>query len=321
MQLFHENPVLTRNAIRTALASPTPVSGGGGLPPTMQALQTAGLADQIEQIKIVPQAQSTEEISKLWTALQAKYRPSAAYLASVVLIESSTPARSPLPVLTIGANDAGVIAQPNLDPPFPTISEIVPPNQQIAVRLGETFTVNGFHLDGDVGDAVKLIFMHPRFAAPLEENPTTVSASEITFTVPNDVDNWPAGVYTLMVGYRQAGRLRRTTNQMPFALAPSNPAVTPNPAARDGDGNVTLTLTVSPKVWLGQRAALLLGSHEFAAQPFSVSKTDTLTFVARALDPDDYLVRLRVDGVESLLVLRSGALPVFDPAQAEVTIT
>src|SRR4030095_15987619 len=32
MQLFHETPVLTRDAIRTALAPPSPVSGGGGLP-------------------------------------------------------------------------------------------------------------------------------------------------------------------------------------------------------------------------------------------------------------------------------------------------
>ena len=37
MQLLHETPVLTRSAIRTSLAPPTPVGGGGDLPPAMQA--------------------------------------------------------------------------------------------------------------------------------------------------------------------------------------------------------------------------------------------------------------------------------------------
>jgi hypothetical protein len=88
MQLLHETPVLTRAAIRTALAPPTPVVGGSGLPPEMQALSTSELAEQIEQIKIIQQSMSTEELSKLWPAFQAKYRPTAAYQASVVLIES-----------------------------------------------------------------------------------------------------------------------------------------------------------------------------------------------------------------------------------------
>ena len=98
MQLLHETPVLTRAAIRRSLAPPSPVTGGSGLPPAMEALFTSELAEQVEQIKITPQSLSTEELSRLWPACQAKYRPTAAYQASVVLIESRRSTRSALPV-------------------------------------------------------------------------------------------------------------------------------------------------------------------------------------------------------------------------------
>ena len=75
MQVLHETPVLTREAIRKALESPSPV-GGGVLPPGMQNLAASELADQAELIKIVPQPMSTDETSKLWTVFQTNYRPS-----------------------------------------------------------------------------------------------------------------------------------------------------------------------------------------------------------------------------------------------------
>ena len=52
----------------------------------------------MEQIKIAPLSLTTEEISCLWTAFQARYRPTAAYQLSVVLIESRQSVRTPLPV-------------------------------------------------------------------------------------------------------------------------------------------------------------------------------------------------------------------------------
>ena len=96
MQLLHEHAVLARDAIRTALAPPTPV--GTGLPPELSALSSSELAEQVELIKLTLEQMSAEEISKLWTAFQTRYRPSAAYQASVVLIESRRPTKSSLPV-------------------------------------------------------------------------------------------------------------------------------------------------------------------------------------------------------------------------------
>ena len=92
MQLLHETPVLTRESIRRTLAPASPVNGAV-LPPPLNALVASELADQVEQIRVVPETMSLEEVSKLWTAIQSHYRPTAAYQASVVLIESRRSAR------------------------------------------------------------------------------------------------------------------------------------------------------------------------------------------------------------------------------------
>ena len=63
------------------------------LPPALRALVDSGLEDQVELIKLTPQYLNTEEMSKLWTAMQSHFRPTAAYTASVVLIQAQQPAR------------------------------------------------------------------------------------------------------------------------------------------------------------------------------------------------------------------------------------
>lgn len=319
MQLLHENPVLPRAAIRTAL-SPTPVTGGGGLPPTLQALATSELAEQIEQIKVVLRPMTGDDISKLWTAFGAKHRPSACYTVSVVLIESRAPARSPLPVLTRGLNDVGVSVQPNLLAPFATLFSGTFANQQTAARLNETVTLEGVHLDGGAGDTVVVLLNHHAFTAPIQVSPLAGATDKrISFRIPNNPSDFPAGVYGVSVGFINAGELVRTTNALPVALAPNNPSLPPSPLARDGNGDLSLTIAGVPQVWRGQRASLLMGDREALALPFSGAKTNTLTFPFRALPTGDYFVRLRVDGVESLLIDHTVTPPVFDNAQ-KVTV-
>lgn len=319
MQLLHENPVLTRSLIRVAL-SPTPVTGGGGLPPTLEALAGSELADQVEQIKIAPKLMSADDISKLWTAFGAKYRPSACYTVSVALIESKQPARSPLPVLTRGVDDRGVRVQASMDPPFPTLTNVIPPQAQTAARLNELVTLEGVHLDGEAGDTVTVLLKHPRLSAPLQVAPQAgATAARLQFQVPNDAANVPAGLYAVSVGFLKAGALYRTSSELGLALAPNKTTLAPANPVRNGDGDVTLTATCAPQVWRGQRAALLLGAREVSAEPFAGDKTASLTFIFRDIPAGDYFVRLRVDGVESILIDRTVTPPVFDTTQ-QITI-
>jgi hypothetical protein len=84
-------------------------------------------------------------------------------------------------------------------------------------------------------------------------------------------------------------------------------------------GNATVILTCEPDVRPEQRAALLLGSREVLRTPHA-TQTNTLTFVVTDVETGDYFVRLRIDGIDSLLVDRSVTPPTFEPDQ-KVTIT
>jgi Pvc16 N-terminal domain len=87
IQMLLETPVLTGETIKNALGR----SGngkGGVVPPAYAAIAASTLADQIERIEITPEFLSVEEMSKLWSALQAHYRPSASYKVSMVVMEA-----------------------------------------------------------------------------------------------------------------------------------------------------------------------------------------------------------------------------------------
>lgn len=93
MQILHETPVLGRESIRLAL-KPDPAK-----PNIPKQLELAGLADQLEQVRISPVNQSIDDVSRIWSAIQMPLRQSAAYMVSVVLIDTEPSQRVPLPVL------------------------------------------------------------------------------------------------------------------------------------------------------------------------------------------------------------------------------
>lgn len=297
MSILHDHPLLGADEVEAALPG-------------------NDLHEQIERVRITPQPLSVDEMSKLWTTFQSQYRISAAYQVAVVLIESTRPARTPLPVLTRGPDDEGVSAQPDLIPPFPTLEAVIPPNQQPSARLGDVLTIQGHHLEGD---NVVVRFANPRLADDIAVAPQPGrTATEMTVQLPDAPANWIAGLYTLSAVISRAGEPDRTTNELPLSLAPRILNIAPNPAPRDADDNVELTLTFSPQVRPGQRAALLLGDREILSKPHD-AQTDTLEVLITDAAIGEHFIRLRIDGVDSLLVDRSVTPPVFDPTQ-KVTI-
>ena len=313
MQLLHETPVLSRQAIRTALV-PSPVSGTI-LPPALQALSSADLAEQVEHIKISPAAFTSEEMSKLWSALQARYRPTAAYQVSVVLIESQKPAKTALPVLTRGPvepvtqRERGVSVRGDLTSPFPAILSVIAPNRQTSVQLGETVTIEGRHLDG-ANASVR--FTNVRLPNALELAPLAGrTATRLQVTIPNDPAQWVAGIYTVAVMVQRPGEtFQRTTNELSLPLAPTVTTPLPLSVGRDGNGDASITLTCRPEVRPQQRAVLILGDREISAQPHP-GQTSSLSFLVKKAKPETAFIRLRVDGVDSTLVNRAVSPPAF----------
>jgi len=285
------------------------------------ALQANDLHEQIERIRITPQPLSLDEMSKLWTAFQSQYRISVAYRAEVVLIESTLPARTPLPVLTRGKDDIGVAVQPDLLPPYPTITavspDVQPPGSESGVVLGESLIVEGFNLDGT---NISIQVVHPRVPVLPGLAPVgTTTSREIKVTIPDQPQTFAAGICTLSVKVtRPDDTFERVSNELPFALVPKILATPPMKAVRNGN-QITITLKCSPAVLPDQRVALLVGGDEILADA-RPGKADSLKFTAKNIPagkfiPGDYFVRLRVDGVDSLLIDRSVQPPVFKASQ------
>lgn len=301
MSVLHDHPVLARAVIDAV--SPD-----------------SGLQNQIERVRITPDNLSLDDMSKLWTAFQnAEYQLSTGYEVSVLLIDSTRAAKTPLPVLKRGENDQGVSAQPDLIPPFPALSEIVLPHrQQPSALLGDVLTLKGHHLDGDT---VVVQFRNPRLSAPIDVQAMEgSSANQIAVQLRDNLPNWVAGFYTLDATISKTGDQDRTTNTLPLPLAPRILSISPpSPITRDVEGNVTLTLVCSPEIRPDQRIALLIGDREIKSQPHPV-RTDTVNFLIEDAPVGNRFIRLRIDGIDSHVVDHNVTPPEFD-AGMEVTIT
>jgi hypothetical protein len=313
MHVLHETPVLVRDAIRKAL-TPSPVNGNG-LPPPFESLSTSELADQVEQIKITPEFLGTEEMSKLWSAFQTHYRPTAAYMASVVLVESRQPTRTPLPV-----RDFDIYAAPFHQPAVrQVVAESGPRDPILADSI---VVVRGERLRG----AVTRLFVVGEVVTPPAQD---IGDTQIKL----DLASLPAGalragvqglqvVHEAMLG--RPPQLHRTveSNVAPFVVRPvfdsNNIGVIPVPETPEvAPDTVDVELTaIDPPIGKRQRVVLLLNernapagrparSYSFRAAPRGdPTEPETVTTIkirTVGVEAGSYLVRLQVDGAETVV--------------------
>jgi hypothetical protein len=314
MQLMHEMPVLTRDTMRTAL-NPSP-DVGTTLPPALRALVDSGLEDQVELIKLVPQYLNTEEMSKLWTAMQSHFRPTAAYTASVVLIQAQQPARSPLPVLSRGpvdlvtGRDRGIVVNPGLVPPLPMLTAVVPPARQPVARIGDTVALQGHDLDG-TGREVLLANDRFEIDTTIVALPPPASGANglVQFTLAlAQAANLPVGVYRVGTRLLRSGESTpRETNRLALTLAPQMTNLPLN-VVRDGSGTASFTIDFVPALRAGQSAVLVLGQEEVRPEGVGSPPT-TLAFVIPNAPIGSHLARLRIDGIESPIIDLSAEPP------------
>jgi hypothetical protein len=284
------------------------------LPASIEAsLAAAQLHMQVERVRITPQPLSVEEISKLWTVFQTPYRLSVAYQLSVVLIDSAKPAHSPLPVLKV------VI--PETLPPYPTLTGLTLPSpHQPSARLatttipGDVVSLSGKHLDGT---SVTVRFEHPLLAEVRTLTPLSGGTpTQVRVQLPNEPTKWPAGLYAVSVVISRPSEPIRTTNAVPLAIAPRLTQV--SASGLDSQHLSTITATLDPQVWPGQRVSLLIAGREYAALPPKV-KTSTVQVHVPVVSKETYVVRVRVDGVDTHAVNYGSQTPEFEQGQ-KVTI-
>jgi hypothetical protein len=310
MHLLHERPFLDRAAIRSALLF-DPLDPTATVPPAFQSPTHAGLADQFETLKITWEMLDLEGMSKLWSATQSHYRPSAAFQVSVVLIEPSRPVVSPLPVLT-----RGIRVEPSILPPYPTLDSVSAPDGSRVTSLGEIVTLHGHHL---AGTGLTVILSHRLLKAPHTVSVGLNSdATRATFQLPaTEPQNqiWPAGVWSVSAELTPEGETEpRTTNVTAMMLAPvpELDANTKKPTAvltRDPDRMHVVT-GLSPRVQPEQSATIAVNSAQGIVGPRTVAVSQIEADLA-PIPAGPGVLRLRVDGVESRLVDTSGPVPVF----------
>jgi hypothetical protein len=306
MSILHDHPLLDMEAINNVL-------------PPDDKLNHA--YDQPERARISIQPLSLDEMYKLWGGFQTEYRLSTAYEVSVVLIESGRPARTPLPVLRRGRQDQGVFSQPGLSP---MLHEVRVPDGKPAAELGDRLDLRGANLDA--GDLTVLL-RHALLEDALELNPLPgVTYSSLQVQLPDTgsaPSQWPAGVYSVSIRVQKPGLPAWTSSAVPFALAPQITLTAP-PGATAPAGDVTVTLDCIPQVRGTQRASLLFGSSQVVlnsiSTPADPAAASTLNFLVENAVAGEYVLRLRIDGVDSIPVDFSAIPPAF-AANQKVTIT
>jgi hypothetical protein len=307
--MLHDYPVFARADITTALNS---LHGKYPLNPLSTALTTTGVAEQIEMLKVTPETLGREEIAWIWSALKADYRPSYPFLVSLVTIKSPAMTLSALPVLR-----RNISARPGLASGLPTLTAVIPPNEQPAAQLGDTVTVSGAALAG----TATVLLTNARLGIS-QTLPATVASSgaSIQFTVPNpalpppqpDPTDLPAGMYSLSVTFTSAGQTI-VSNSLPMAISATIDAGW-GPVTLAQGSPVTVSVPCVPYLRPGQEVSLLIGGQQAPADPFTMpTRSPSFTFATlESTSGSAVPARLRVDGIDS---------PILDLTSTPVSFT
>ena len=290
MRILHDHTLLSPQEIRDANSGE----------------DTGEVDNQVERVRITPLPLSNHDLFELWSGFATSYRVSAAYEVSVVLIDSTRPSRTPLPVLQRGpaavtGGDAALTA-------------VLPPDGATIATLGATVRVLGSNLGAITG----IEFNNPHFAAPKALVPAVISDTECHVTLPAAAvaaTTWPAGFYQLRAVTQRPALPRAVSNSVPMGLGPAITVSSPTTPVAAGD--LTVTVDCQPTVLAGQSVRMLLSSAESAHDTVTSPGThSTISSTFPAVKPGTYTIRLRIDQADSDPVRYTGspAVPQFDPA-------
>lgn len=291
MEALHGMSILTAPAISKYYGQPTPADISGDV---WTLLSGAQLDEQPEQVTVSFENMNIDDISKLWSVLGEKYRPSAAYVVTVVLLQPQGPVHAALPV----TQPAGLQVNPLL---LPQVASVDPQR----ITFGDTTPL---HLTGAnlLGSGTQVVFGTDVVAAPA----ATSTAISIDVVLPVNVR---AGLQPLRVRHQApppGGGAPRTSDQSnPLALfvSPKLGAVT--------ESATTVIADLEPSVDPGQRVQLLL----YGATNFTVDAEPRTTPVAQvefdtsAVPAGTYLMQIDVDGAQSTLTQTAPNTPFNNP--------
>ncbi|MEH2176456.1 DUF4255 domain-containing protein [Nostoc sp.] len=305
MHLLHKTPTIASDIIENTLINASTTNTSSAFSQAVATVSVSDLAEQIGQIKLTPEFFNMEETSKLWSALQTHYRPSATYLASMVLIESTNEKSENFYMMPLSQpNIEQVIAQTKTEP---------------MIVAGTTLVIRGKRLRGEItrvrfGNRETLLV------------PQEVKETQISLLVPPDLY---ASIQGVQVVHLTMGNAEQTnhlveSNVAAFVLHPTITAfVTQVENSGENLRAAEITVKFQPKVGKAQRVVLLLNevssdspvSYSFLVTP-PTQDTDAIAIPVKNVKPGTYIVRARVDGAES--PLQKNELGEYDSPQVTI---
>lgn len=286
---LHTSPLLTAGDIANLL---------GGLTAD-HFLQETDLADAAELVRLTPMALPLEDLTRLWSSFHSTpFAPSLAWRASAVRIEAELTPAAPLPVRVVG-----MTAVPRAPLRLDAASDSAGPTAPITI--GSTLRLRGA---GFAAGPVSVRFGRALVAAsPSSDGEILLPMSAVVAVEPGLRAGWH-GVQVVRAGVSSAASDTLGVALRPTVTAPAGVIV----AAADPDEGTqhTITVAVNPAADAEQAVSLVLnrlgGSEgvDLAAEADTVASTVTLRVAALPAGP--WLVRVRVDGAESVLVAGAG---------------
>lgn len=295
MKTLEDRAVLSSQMIRETINDPS-----------YAYLANSDLSEQIEMIRAEFVPISTDELSKVWSVFfQTPYVLSVIYKITVVVLEGDDPAIVALPVRERSLNSWILSKQPTID--FVMSAE----GRYQPIFSNNTLVIRGKML----AHAIASIRI-----GNIEVAPSTIQDKEITLPltlVP--LEALRAGVQSLQVIHSQ--RLQRNTsrglrlqriesNVAPFVLRPLIREINLLNIEEIDDEfrNANVEIVTDLIVGQEQRAILILNertttqsiAYIFNSQPRSNDATN-LTFSLLNIKIGEYLVRIQIDGAESIL--------------------
>ena len=294
VRTFNDCSTVSSEAIQQAIADPT-----------YRFLERSDLANQVHQLLIVPLELGLDDLSKVWSVFfQAPYMLSLVYKVTVVTIEGDESTKRALPVSD--RNLGGAVPFPNR----PLVEQVVSEAGKLEpILANSTLQIHGKHLASNT-TKVRI--------GGFELSPSNVKETQITLALHDvPVDFLRAGVQSLQVIHQTLidwdSNANRTvdSNAAPFVLRPSIKQIDIE-QNQSVDESQLLGVQVDVMVGIKQRVVLIMNEwsidepvgYQFEAEPRNTD-TDTVIFNLTDIKPAQYLLRLQIDGAESLLSIDS----------------
>lgn len=294
VRTLHARPILPSELIQNTVEDSS-----------FRYLRDSNVVEQVEQIKVMSLPLTTEDLSKIWSVFfQTPYSLSIAYRVSTVLIESDEIPRVALPVRDPRINVIPyrpridqVISQDELTKFWSSSSErLILPSSTIKIR-GKSLQSTGTMVRVGLAEA-----------SPIAEDETELTIEMSSFAS----DVLRGGVQTLQVLHYQTEPKRGIveSNLFPFLLIPiiKSVQVIQTTEAAEGLCDVSLAISTVPLIGKTQQVILILNEiateqpseYSFKLPPRDADR-EILTAEINLIKRGEYLIRLQVDGVESLL--------------------